>query len=285
MPHRRALAPLVGAGMAAVAAGSLVLFSLLAQEAALSPPAGDVVTPRERAAGEGGSEMTLPAPEENGADNGEVDLVPTRSFLPAPTDEAATTVAAEPDTTEENAQGSLFAVIALRMQDAATVDVEGPKVAVAQPEEPAGEDPGGDDDCPGRPNKDREHGEHPHGGPPACGNPHGAPPGYDKNDSVDPGSGSHEDTPGNSGGASNGGGSSDNGGHPHGGPPGHESTPPKGGSPSYPPAGDGGDDGSDDYEPPSGHPHGGPPGQTKKEGSDDSGHPHGEPPGQAKKDK
>ncbi|HYN37492.1 MAG TPA: hypothetical protein VEV82_11035 [Actinomycetota bacterium] len=46
MQHSRGLAPIVGAGMAVVAAGSLVLFSVLARQAALTPGPGRAVVPR-----------------------------------------------------------------------------------------------------------------------------------------------------------------------------------------------------------------------------------------------
>ena len=278
MSQRRMLAPLVGAGMAAVAAGSLVLFSLLAQEAALSPPAGEVVTPRVPAGGPP-SEVTVPA-SGDGSELG-FELAPAAAFLvgepPSAVDEA-------PETGGETTAGdALVSVLAVKMKLATTLDFEGPTVGVGSRKRTGGDpaDPPADD-CPGRPDKDRARGEHPHGGPPACGNPHGAPPGYGKNDPEDPGSpgSSGEREPGGSGGSGKESGGQD---HPHGGPPGRESTPPK--SPPGPPDDGGADGDGADPQGPSEHPHGGPPGQDKGDGSTGSGNPHGAPPGQTKKDK
>ena len=294
----RGLAPLVGTSMAAVAAGSLVLFSLLAQQTALSPPAGDIIVPRGPQ-GAPGPPVTVGAPDENPTP-GPTERS-TLSFV-LTGDSSATSAADDPPTTQPD-PASLLASVDLSIGIDETVDFEGPRVDVRPGgTHPGGEEPGPDrpseDACPGRPTKPRAPGEHPHGGPPACGNPHGGPPGQDKRRSSN---GPHDSTspaassPGNSG--------SSGSGHPHGSPPGredHESTPPKTGGGGdgppgrssgggTPPGHSGGDAGAGDT---SGNPHGAPPGQTKKEssagsGSGDSGsptgNPHKSPPGQAKK--
>ena len=60
--YKRGLAPVVGAGMAAVAAGSLVLFSVLAQNAALTPGPGAIVIPHTAPPSSGRSVINVPEP-------------------------------------------------------------------------------------------------------------------------------------------------------------------------------------------------------------------------------
>ena len=297
----RGLAPLVGAGMATVAAGSLVMFSLLAQHTALSPAPGDALLPR----GPEGTDrppVVVPAPEASQQGNTETPTIPfvTTSFVqPTPP------VSAPTSPTEDGAPGdappqedTLLASLDLEINVSEAVDLRGPLFDLRprghspsddHPEEEAK----GNRECPGRPTKPRAPGEHPHGGPPACGNPHGEPPGQDKSaqaraghdaggpDSIPP------ESPGSSGahGVPSGGSSDSTGGSPGNG--GGSAGSSGGGASSS-----GGSGGSSSGAGGSSHPHGAPPGQAKKESSPPSSsgnsgshpkHPHGAPPGQAKK--
>lgn len=146
------------------------------------------------------------------------------------------------------------------------------------------------DYCPGRPEKPRSPGTHPHGGPPACGNPHGEPPGQAGRAEKAGATGSSHGSPRGRTENDTKGSSSETHGKPHETPPGHSND---GGSHGDQPGGSG--DGGSGHSAPSGnpgpssgHPHGGPPGHTKKSssessGSSSSGNPHGGPPGQQKK--
>lgn len=278
VPARRGLAPLVGAGMAAVAAGSLVMFSVLARQATTSPPSGSAVVPRgpQSSAVE---TVTLPPAANTPAPNGTAAFSPVAAFEPDVAEAGPETPPATDGGASRSprATGSLFASFDLEIRLAETVDFEGPDAVITPSDEQPPGEPNPDDDCPGPVDKERAAGEHPHGGPPACGNPHGAPPGYDKDRSggADPPA-AHPDR-------SQEGGSDPDRSNPPSSPPGQDSTPPK---KTPPPANDSeSDDGSSSEQPD--HPHGGPPGQSKDEADEsaDGGNPHGEPPGQAKKTK
>lgn len=297
MKRGRGLAPLVGAGMAAVAAGSLVMFSLLAQQTALSPAPGNVIVPRGQ---EGGARppILVAAPDEGSptspTPDSTIPFVTTSTTTPESTSPSDAPEGGD-DTVEPEPEETVLASldVSIRLDDA--LDFRGPLVDVRPrgPRPAGGEDPPGDDgddghdgdSCPGRPDKDRAKGDHPHGGPPACGNPHGGPPGQANKGGA--GAASHAGppaSPGNSG-ESHGSGSGSQG------PPSHADDHSSsgggsqgGGSSSHSSPSAGGNGGSGG----SSHPHGGPPGQAKKSSSgggsgNSSGHPHGRPPGQAKK--
>lgn len=286
---------MVGAGMAAVAAGSLVMFSLLAQQTALSPTPGEVVVPRGPE-GRDRPAVVVPAPEPSGS--GATEDSQTLSFVALDSGLPNNPSTSAPPTTEAGAapertrpEETLLASLDLQIRMSETVDLRGP-LSNLRPRErgPLDDDPKDEDkDCPGRPNPERAPGEHPHGAPPACGNPHGSPPGQTKSDNAPVAGAKGSDTapatpPGSHTGGSGSGGSSASSGSS--GSPGSSGS---SGSPSAPPSTGGssssGSGGSD-------HPHGAPPGQAKKESSSSSSgggsgshpeHPHGGPPGQAKK--
>ena len=295
--------------MAAVAAGSLVLFSLLAQQAALSRRSGDVLAPLGPQRG-GGSTVTLPAPQvapladtNPGAAGAVITILDTAG--PAGTGLAAQLERIRNQDPDPRPDGFL-AALSLRMPTTTTLDFQGsqlgvsPRQIVPGPKTP---DPPAIDDCPSGPDKSRAPGEHPHGGPPACGNPHGGPPGYDADRSRGPKADKARGPKDGSGGSDGGG--PDGAGAPSYAPPGQEDRPASGNengsgpsspgrSGAAPNPGSGAPSGGSD------HPHGAPPGQSKDastsaqpsappEHAEDgnsggsSGHPHGGPPGQTKK--
>ncbi len=290
MSRRRGLAPLVGAGMAAVAAGSLVLFSLLAQQTALSPEAGQIIVPRAPL-GADGPTVTLPPPSGSPDIDGRVED-PFIATTPAGAHTVATSPSVGPpfsslSTTREvetRPGETLLASLDLPLRVNDAMDFQGPVVGVQPTGADAPSEHTGPKDCTG---EARTRDKHRRGGSPACSNPHGGPPGQLKKQQHSA-SGQGSPSPASSAGRpSNGGGSPND---PPSSSAGHSSPPPKetgGGGPPEHASGGGSPNGS-----PS-HPHAAPPGQAKKESAPapsngngagaPSGHPHGAPPGQGKK--
>jgi hypothetical protein len=276
----RGLTPVVGAAMASVAAGSLIMFSLLAEKVVEPRSSGVAVQPRVPREVDAERSLTVPPPPPEHV-GGTPPTSPATSFVLRPPEEAPQPPS--PAIHESDRREPLRFVVADLSVDVpqhGRIQASGPRnrVPLSRPT---------DDGCPGRPQKPGSPGSHPLGGPPACGNPHGEPPGQEAK-------GGHE--------KGRGGGASDSArGNPHATPPGHSD---KGGAAAghshdgHPqPSSDGPNEGGSPAPPaqpgpPSGgsHPHGAPPGQTKESsgesassGSASSGHPHGAPPGQEKK--
>ncbi len=265
--------------MAAVAAGSLILFSFLAERAAITTPRGSSIVPKEPIESARGP-IVVPAPGPPPAETGPGGLPEVIVVGPE--------TSAEPDEPPPISPPAISAAVSVEIAFRPPVRVPGPRVGIRpnRPRPPYYGEPTWDD-CPDRPIRPRSPGEHPHGGPPACGNPHGQPPGYAaaKNRSPTPSGnsrGRRDEKPewrhhaGGSDEPKKGGTDA-----PSPGPSEHRSTngKPPGGSGGGPPPshGSGSPHGSGSG---SDHPQGGPPGQTKSESG--SGHPHGGPPGQSK---
>ncbi len=300
----RGLTPLVGAAMAAVAASSLVMFSLLAEEVVGPQPDGVALQPRSPYVSRGDEALTVPPPAP------ERDLAQTPPggatgvILAATAPFSAEGEARPPVTNEETPApakdyvGSAY--LGYDVQTHPRTAFRGPHnhVTVTPPAKQS------EHGCPPGPFKPRPAGGHPHGGPPACGNPHGGPPGQARERDTfhaSPGGtpgGPHEDSssagrpseqPGASGGppgkparrprpAGDGDSGPGPGGPPRGSPGSGRKNPDDAGYPQENGGGSGG------------HPHGAPPGQSKKESGGegaspppDEGHPQGGPPGQKKK--
>lgn len=274
VPKTRGLAPLVGAGMAAVAAGSLVLFSFMAERVAIIPPRGRSVAPKEPVESAPGP-IVVPAPSPTATEStpgGVPEVIAIGPATPAELDQESAIVST---------------TVAVKVAFRPPVRARGPWVGI-KPNTPRPPDyEGPTQDCPGRPTTPRAPGGHPHGGPPACGNPHGDPPGYaaaknqSSTDSDDsraergPKSQGRHHT-GTAGGAKkDGGDASSSSPSKHRSPSGSgdRPAPSDGSGPSHHSGSPPGHSGSD-------HPQGGPPGHSKS--SSGSGHPHGGPPGHSK---
>lgn len=247
LPRRSALALLVGAGMAAVAAGSLVLFSLSAQRGALLPPATAPVRP-EAPGTEPREAVTVPAFGSPVTTSAAARLITTTEVLDSVPLEVQQVA---------SSQRRSRSVVDLDIELPVRFPARHVSVAVSRDSETW-------DECPSASDPTRAPSDHPHGGPPACGNPHGGPPGYEGADRK-----------------SSKGGEADS---PEGSPasPTDEKAATKDEDSQEQPSSDS-EEGSTD---PSGHPHGGPPGQAEDASSDsdesNGGHPHGAPPGQTK---
>lgn len=274
----RGLTQVVGAAMAAVAAGSLILFSLLAERVVEPRSQGVAVQPRVPREVDAERSLTVPPP-------------PPEQVGGTPPSQPATAIllsedAVEPDPAVtpslpelRDPDVTLFVVAEVDVTPrAGQIGIRVPKNTVTanvRPTERA-------DDCPGRPQKPRSPGTHPQGGPPACGNPHGDPPGQSGKDEkagkhgrrADASHGRASDKTHGSSNRSNDNGSSNAA------PPAHSGD----GASSHGSAGENGHSAPPE-NPSGGHPHGGPPGQTNgsSSGSSSSGNPHGGPPGQEKK--
>ena len=263
MRYGRQVTPLVGTAMAAVAAGSLVLFSLLAERTALEDSQGGALRPRAPVHGDAPHHVTIGAAP---GDPDEGSRTPGGTLFVSP---LRTTVVAPAAQIIRNR--SLLASASLDIERLEVAEASGPIVpisppAVAQTPDEPNEHAG----CPGSPTKPHAKKTHPHGRPPACGNPHGRPPGEVRRaeatapQSRHAKSGGTPPADGRASGRSRGRG---------------ESPPPAdrpGGRPSRPPQSQPGRDAAPE------DPHGGPPGQTK-EPDETPGHARGGGTGRSKK--
>ncbi|MDQ3953959.1 MAG: hypothetical protein M3285_00210 [Actinomycetota bacterium] len=270
----RGLTQVVGAAMAAVAAGSLIMFSLLAEKVVEPRSRGVAVQPRVPRDVDAERSLTVPPPPPEQVGGTPPSESATTLLISATVVEPAAPIAPSlPELRDPDGTRVVVAEVDV-VPRPGLIGLRVPKNTVTAYVGPSARG----DDCPGRPQKPRSPGTHPHGGPPACGNPHGEPPGQTRNHGgAAPASQGHSgDTNGSPSDRSNG------HGNPHETPPGHSHD-----APSHD---DSGGDGSSapPENPPGEHPHGAPPGQTKESssessGSSSSGHPHGGPPGQEKK--
>ena len=264
--------------MAAVAAGSLIMFSLLAEKVVEPRSEGVAVQPRVPREIDAERSLTVPPPPPEQVGGTPPSGPATAVLISADVVEPGRPVTPSlPELRDPDETRFVFAEVDV-VPRPGRIGIRVPKNTVTASVRPSERG----DDCPGRPQKPRSPGTHPHGGPPACGNPHGEPPGQaGKDEKVGkhgrPAGASH----GNSGDQTRGSppDHSDGNGSSNEAPPGHSddggsSRSGGGNAPSAPPE-----------NPPNDHPRGGPPGQSKESssGSSSSGHPHGGPPGQEKK--
>jgi hypothetical protein len=299
VPVKNALAPLAGLTMAVIAAGCLVIFSMVASNTAdLGAPGNNAARPQNPPGGGDGA-VTIALPD-GPAGSGGSSVTTSQGGEASTRDEIAalaeTPAASDGDVPsgESIAAGAVADFFGgtpdevIESRIAMLTGIPSPRVSTSRPtESPSKEKPngptgdGGPYCPPSKGDKDEHSRGNPHGGPPACGNQHGAPPGYDHEKEESPPSeeqpvapprsggedspppSKHKDSPPPASPPGRSGHAKD--GHPHGGPPGQ--------------SGNGGKSSGG-----GGHPHGGPPGQSGGDAPGKSGgHPHGGPPGQAKK--